>query len=75
MPRSDIRLTPVQMEIVQTLAQSNMRIFVTAQRLYRSHSSVTYHMEQIRKKTGLSPWNFFDLHKLLDAEVEEGKHA
>lgn len=68
MPTSKLTLTPLQMEIVRTLADNSMNLSATARELYHSRTGLQHHLKRIHERTGLDPMNFYDLHELLYAE-------
>lgn len=58
-------------KIILTLAKDNMKPTETARELYVHRNSVIYHIEKIRRLTGLDPLNFYDLHKLVEMAMEK----
>lgn len=59
-------MTEHQSEIIKSFADCNMNISATAVIMNYHRNSILYHMEKIRKETGLNPRNFHDLVKLLE---------
>jgi sugar diacid utilization regulator len=51
-------------KIVLALAQSNMNINAAARKLYYANTTFYWHLDKIKKITGLDPRNFFDLGEL-----------
>lgn len=47
-----------------------MNISKTAKKLFLHRNTVTYHLYRIRKVTGLDPYNFYDLVKLMKLAEE-----
>lgn len=58
-------LTDTQKGIIRAFAESGMNRTEAARRLFRHYNTVYYQLIRIKEKTGLNPWNFFDLHELL----------
>ena len=65
MPTIKPKLTQAEMLMIRTLADNNMNISAAARQLFRDDSGLAYRYKQIRKRTGLNPLNFYDLHELL----------
>lgn len=59
------KLTAKEKEILLAFAENSMNSCKGARSLFMSRSSFYYHFNNIRKKTGLNPLNFYDLVKLL----------
>jgi hypothetical protein len=58
-------LTDTQNEIIRVFAESGMNRTEAARRLFVHYNTVYYQLIRIMDKTGLNPWDFFDLHELL----------
>ena len=58
-------LTQKQIDIISAMAFEDMNVARVAELMRLHRNSVTWHLEQIKKKTGLDPRNFFDLHELF----------
>lgn len=58
-------------KVILTLADCNMNITQTSEKLYMHRNSVVYHIKRIKKQTGLNPLNFYDLCKLVSMAKEE----
>lgn len=52
-------------EIILAMADCNLSIAAVAEKLHFNRNNIVYHMNQIKKKTGLNPRNFYDLVELL----------
>ncbi|MBE6714846.1 MAG: PucR family transcriptional regulator [Ruminococcaceae bacterium] len=65
------KLKEIDWECVITFAESNMNIAVCSRRLFLHRNTVVYHLGKVREFTGLDPFNFYDLHKLLGAKKQE----
>lgn len=63
--RGGIGMNETDAKIVLALAQCSMNIREVAVKLNYHRNTVVYHVEKIRKITGLNPRNFFDLGELL----------
>ena len=57
-------MTERDKEIIIALADCNMNESEVARRLYLHRNGVVYHLNSVKKKTGLDPTNFYDLVKL-----------
>lgn len=60
-------LSERQCQIVEAMADHNMNAAVVARELNFHRNNVVYHIEQVKKKTGLDPRCFYDLVELLEA--------
>ena len=60
-------LTVADRECCLAYAKYGMRLSETARRLIFHRNTVQYHLDQVKKKTGLDPHNFYDLVKLVQA--------
>ena len=58
-------LTEVDKEIIVALAYCNMNESEVSRKLYMHRNTVVYHVDRVKRLTGLDPMNFFDLHKLV----------
>ena len=58
-------LSEVNREVVLAFAECNMKIRETARKIFRHRNTVVYHLIQIKAITGLDPYNFYDLVKLV----------
>jgi carbohydrate diacid regulator len=47
-----------------------MNISKTAKKLYLHRNTITYHLNKIKETTGLDPFNFHDLVKLMKLAEE-----
>lgn len=65
-------LTPADKEIVLALAENNMCVSRVAKNCNYHRNSVAYHLESVRKKTKLDPYNFYDLIELVTVIKKEG---
>ena len=61
------RLDEIDAKIVVSLADNRMNICEVARVLYMHRNTVAYHIQKIKRITGLDPLNFYDLHKLIKA--------
>lgn len=59
-------LTKRDRECLELYAKSNMNANEAARRNFMHRNTVEYHLEQVKKKTGLNPRDFFDLAKLME---------
>lgn len=58
-------LTDTDVQVVLTFADNNMNATETGEKLFMYRTTVKYHLERVRAKTGLSPFKFYDLVKLV----------
>ena len=58
-------LTDLDMETLIEFANNNMDVSKTARQMFMSRSATAYHLDKIKRVTGLNPYNFFDLVKLF----------
>ena len=65
------RMTDRQREIVLALAGCKMNASEAGKKIFLHRNTVLYHGEQIKLSTGLDPFDFYDLCKLLEMAKEE----
>lgn len=58
-------MTETDWAIILALAANNMNVSQTSRALYMHRNGVMYHIEKVKRKTGLGPLNFYDLVKLV----------
>ena len=63
-------LSKVEKLCIRAYADNCMRRGAAAKSIHYHRSSVGYHLDRIREKTGLDPRNFYDLVKLI-GELDE----
>lgn len=59
-------MTQQQSEIVKAFADCNMNVQATANSMCYHRNTIIYHLQKVKKDTGLDPMRFYDLVKLLD---------
>ena len=59
------KLKDIDIEILTTFADNDMCICATAKAIHLHHNTIAYHLHKIEKETGLNPYHFWDLTKLL----------
>lgn len=59
-------LSPIDRETVLAFAQCNMSATKAAKIVHRSRSGILYRLELVKLHTGLDPWDFFELGKLVE---------
>ena len=71
----DQKLKRLERVIVVAYADNNMNIAETAKALNYHRNSIAYHLDQIHKRTGINPKNFYDLVRLIDhiRETDSGE--
>lgn len=60
------KLTEVDFQIILEMADNNMNETETARVLFMHRKSVVYHIQKIKKLTGLDAAKFYDLVKLVE---------
>ena len=63
-------MSELHKEIILTYISCYMNISKTAKALHLHRNTVTYHLYKIREVTGLDPFNFHDLVKLMKLAEE-----
>lgn len=58
-------LSYFDIKVLASLATNNLKVKPTAEQLHFCRHSIVYHINKIKKITGLNPLNFCDLYKLL----------
>ncbi len=58
-------LNEIDVQIIRAMPECNMKVYAVADRLHYSRQAIGYHIERIRRLTGLNPKGFFDLQELL----------
>lgn len=58
-------ITDFDARVVLAFADNNMNATETGKKLFMYRTTVKYHLERVRAKTGLSPLKFYDLVKLV----------
>ena len=64
-------MTKLQAEIIIALADNQINVTKTANKLFMHRTSVAYHIRQIRKNTGKNPMDFYDMCELLPIAREK----
>lgn len=65
-------MTPLDKEIIKGMADNNMNMNAVAKNLYVHRNTVEYHIEKVKRETGLNARKFYDLAELL-ARIDKGK--
>ena len=63
-------LTDLDVQVILAFAENNMNASQTSNSLFMHRNTVVYHLDKVKRKTGLDPCNFYDLMKLI--EIERG---
>ena len=58
-------LTETDVLVVLAFADNDMNATETGRKLFMNKNTVRYHLEMVGEKTGLSPFKFYDLVKLV----------
>lgn len=64
-------ISAAEKQIVLAFAKSNMNLSKAARKTYMSRHGVEYRLNNVRKKTGLNPMEFYDLAYLVNAIDKE----
>lgn len=64
---SDIKLTRIEAEVLMVFVDARMNVCRTARMMYRHRNSINYHLDKIKRRTGLDPRGFLDLVELVEA--------
>lgn len=64
-------MTKQDARIVAAMADCNLRPSEVARREYMHRNTVLYHLDKVKRETGLDAQNFYDLIKLLEIVKEE----
>ena len=64
-------MTKIDARIVAAMADCNLRPSEVARREYMHRNTVLYHLDKVKRETGLDAQNFYDLIKLLEIVKEE----
>ena len=59
------KLTDRDVEVVLAFAENNMNASKTSRLLFFHRNTVDYHLCKVKRNTGLNPYNFYDLMKLI----------
>ena len=63
-------MSELHKEIILTYISCNMNTSKTAKILHLHRNTVTYHLNKVREETGLDPFSFCDLAKLMKLAEE-----
>ena len=66
-------MTKLDAQAVLMFADCNMNAAEASRRMYMHRNSVTYHLDKVKRDTGLDAQNFYDLIKLVDMAKGELK--
>lgn len=58
-------MTILDAEVILALADNGLSATTAAQSIYRHRNTVIYHIDAIKKETGLNPLDFWDMQKLV----------
>lgn len=64
-------MNDLQKSVIIAFAENGMNVEKTARVMHYHRSNIIYHLENVEKKTGLNPRNFFDLIKLYELATGE----
>ena len=68
------KLTDMDIKILIAFADNDMNSSKAGRQQYMHRNSINYHLERVKEKTGLNPFNFYDLVKLLKICGKEDKN-
>ena len=60
------KLTDTDKDILISFAENNMSASETARKQYLHRNTIVYHLERVKSKTGLNPFNFYQLVQLME---------
>ena len=58
-------MTERDIEIILGYAENNMNVSETARKMFFHRNTLEYHLDKVKKKTGLDPRKFYDLLELV----------
>lgn len=58
-------MTVEQAKVIKALADNGLRAARVAKVLYKHRNTIVFHIDSIRRQTGLNPLDFYDMQKLL----------
>lgn len=70
---SNAAMTKTDARIIVAMADCDMIPAEVARRKYMHRNTVIYHLDKVKRETGLDAQNFYDLIKLLEIMKEEQK--
>ena len=59
-------LNDTEVQVILSFAKHNMKTAPVARELHYCRQAIDYRLNQIKQKTGLNPWGFFDLCELVE---------
>ena len=59
------KMTKLDIQAVLALADNNMNVAKTGKELFFHRNTIVYHLDKVKRNTGLDPLNFYDLMKLV----------
>lgn len=59
-------LSDLEKKIILSMAENDLKVSHVCKSLFMCKSTVDYHIDKIKKETGLSPKRFYDMVKLLE---------
>jgi sugar diacid utilization regulator len=59
-------LTPLDKEIIKGMADHDLSVNAVAKSLYMHLNTVEYHIEKVKRETGLDARKFYELGELLE---------
>lgn len=68
-------MTRQDAQIVLAFAECDMRASEVARRKYMHRNTVIYHLDKVKRETGLDATHFYDLLKLLEIAREVAGNA
>jgi carbohydrate diacid regulator len=66
------KLTDLDIQVVLAFAENNMNASKTSKSLFFHRNTVIYHLDKVKRNTGLDPFRFYDLMELILC-LKEGK--
>ena len=59
------KITKLDAEIILAYAEYDMNALEVARQIYVHPNTVDYHLNKVKRVTGLNPYRFYDLHELV----------
>lgn len=59
----------IDRKVIECLAKNDMNITATGNELFMHRNTAVYHLEKVKRETGLDPRKFYDLVKLLNTPL------
>ena len=64
--KSKTKISNREKEVIFALAESKLNVSEAAKKLFLHRNTVVYHVNEIKRISGLDPLDFYDLQKLIE---------